>query len=103
MAIEVFNRYENKYMLSKEMFEKVTNIIEQHMEIDKYNKDRKPYTIANIYYDTSDDFLIRHSLEKPNYKEKLRLRSYGVPEKDSMVYLEIKKKFNGLVKKGVQL
>ncbi|MGN1093111.1 MAG: polyphosphate polymerase domain-containing protein [Monoglobaceae bacterium] len=99
MAIEVFNRYEHKYMLDKETYEAVIDIVEKHMEIDAHNENRKPYTIANIYYDTQDDLLIRTSLSKPEYKEKLRLRAYGVPQKDSKVFLEIKKKYKGLVNK----
>ena len=70
-----------------------------HMTLDKHNKDHKPYTIANVYYDTPDDYLIRKSLSKPLYKEKLRLRAYGVPDTDTKVFLEIKKKYNGLVNK----
>ena len=99
MAIEIFNRYEHKYLLDRETYEKVIPIIERHMELDAYNEGRRPYTIANIYYDTGDDYLIRHSLESPDYKEKLRLRSYGVPDKKSTVFLEIKKKYRGLVNK----
>lgn len=99
MAIEVFNRYEHKYMLDKETFFKVLKIMDDHMVIDSHNEGHKPYTIANIYFDTPDDYLIRTSLEKPEYKEKLRLRSYGVPSLNSKVYLEIKKKFNGIVNK----
>ena len=99
MAIEVFNRYEHKYMLNAETFNKVITVIEQHMEIDAHNENHKPYTIANIYYDTPDDYLIRTSLSKPEYKEKLRLRAYGIPGKDSKVFLEIKKKYKGLVNK----
>ena len=99
MAIEIFNRYEHKYLLDRETYEKVIPIIERHMELDAYNEGRKPYTFANIYYDTGDDYLIRHSLESPEYKEKLRLRSYGVPGKKSTVFLEIKKKYRGLVNK----
>ena len=99
MAIEVFNRYEHKYMLDKKTFEKVLEILDDHMDMDSHNKDHIPYTIANIYFDTPDDYLIRTSLSKPKYREKLRLRAYGVPEKDSKVYLEIKKKFDGIVNK----
>lgn len=45
-----------------------------------YEKDAYgAYTICNIYYDTGDWRLIRKSLEKTVYKEKLRIRSYGVP------------------------
>lgn len=99
MAIEVFNRFEHKYLLDKETYEKVIAVMDAHMELDAHNRNHTPYTIANIYYDTVDDYLIRTSLEKPAYKEKLRLRAYGVPTKDSKVFLEIKKKYNGIVNK----
>lgn len=99
MAIEVFNRYEHKYMLDRETFEKVIKIMDEHMIIDSHNDGHKPYTIANIYFDTPDDYLIRTSLSKPEYKEKLRLRAYGVPNSESKVFLEIKKKFKGIVNK----
>lgn len=99
MAIEVFNRYEHKYIIDKETFLKVLKIMDEHMVIDSHNRGHKPYTIANIYFDTWDDYLIRTSLSKPEYKEKLRLRAYGVPRLDTKVYLEIKKKFMGIVNK----
>lgn len=99
MAIEVFNRYEHKYLLDKDTYEKVIKIIDKHMKLDSYNENHIPYTIANIYYDTEDDYLIRTSLSNPAYKEKLRLRAYGIPKKTSKVYLEIKKKYNGIVNK----
>lgn len=99
MAIEVFNRYEHKYLLSADIYKKVIEIMDLHMELDKYNQNHKPYTIANIYYDTPDDYLIRKSLSKPEYKEKLRLRAYGVPGKNDKVFMEIKKKYNGIVNK----
>ncbi len=99
MAIEVFNRYEHKYLLDPATYEKVLRVMDEHMEMDSHNVNHGPYTIANIYFDTRDDYLIRRSLEKPVYKEKLRLRAYGVPELDSKVFLELKKKFNGLVNK----
>lgn len=99
MAIEVFNRHEHKYMLDKETFLKVLKVLDEHMVIDTHNKNYEPYTIANIYMDTPDDLLIRNSLSKPKYKEKLRLRTYGGTDDDSMVFLEIKKKFNGVVNK----
>ena len=99
MAIEVFNRYEHKYLLDKDTFQRVIKIMDAHMELDPYNKNHKPYTIANIYFDTPDDYLIRRSLEKPDYKEKLRLRAYGVPDRNTKVFLEIKKKLMGVVNK----
>ena len=99
MAIEVFNRYEHKYLIDKDTYIRILSVMDEHMELDEHNPGHEPYTIANIYYDTDDNRLIRKSLEKPIYKEKLRLRSYGVPDKDAKVFLEIKKKFNGIVNK----
>lgn len=99
MAIEVFNRYEKKFMLSEEQFQAMLLKIRDYMEPDAYSRDGEFYTINNIYYDTCQDDLIRKSIEKPVYKEKLRLRSYGVPAMEDKVYLEIKKKYNGLVNK----
>lgn len=99
MAIEVFNRREHKYMLDRRTFENVVDVLDRYMELDSHNIDKKPYVISNIYYDTRDDYLIRHSLSKPVYKEKLRLRSYGIPRMESKVFLEIKKKFDGVVNK----
>lgn len=65
-----------------------------------YEKDAYgAYTICNIYYDTGDWRLIRKSLEKTVYKEKLRIRSYGVPTGDDKVFVELKKKYDGVVYK----
>ncbi|MBR1737054.1 MAG: polyphosphate polymerase domain-containing protein [Firmicutes bacterium] len=99
MAIEVFNRYEHKYILNQKQFDEMIKVMNEYMNPDPYNKDGKPYTITNIYYDTQDDHLIRASLSKPIYKEKLRLRAYGVPKDGQKVFLEIKKKYNGIVNK----
>ncbi len=99
MAIEVFNRYEKKFMMTSDVYTQVQKVLGEYMELDEYNKAHSYYTISNIYFDTSDNQLIRTSLSKPKYKEKLRLRAYGVPSLDDKVYLEIKKKVNGLVNK----
>lgn len=99
MAIEVFNRYEKKYLLDKETYKRLIEEITPFMAPDKYNCDGKAYKISNIYYDTFNDSLIRTSIEKPLYKEKLRLRAYGVPKDFSPVFVEIKKKYNGIVNK----
>ncbi|MDR2939423.1 MAG: polyphosphate polymerase domain-containing protein [Clostridiales bacterium] len=99
MAIEIFNRYEKKYKVNEYIFVKLQNRLSEFMEVDSYNKSQFTYPICNIYYDTCDSQLIRASLSKPMYKEKLRVRSYGTANTDSKVYVEIKKKINGLVNK----
>jgi hypothetical protein len=99
MSIEVFNRYETKFLMTEAQYTALSDIISEYMNPDMYNIGKEFYTICNIYYDTPDNSLIRTSLAKPVYKEKLRMRSYGVPEKGSSVFLEIKKKYNGIVNK----
>lgn len=90
-----FKRYEKKYLLSAEQFELFWQQIEPYIEPDEYFSS----TVCSIYYDDGDFSLIRHSLDKPVYKEKLRLRSYNVPESDGEVFVELKKKFKGIVYK----
>jgi SPX domain protein involved in polyphosphate accumulation len=99
MAIEVFNRHETKYLINKTTYQRIEEKLQQYMELDEYNKAHEFYTISNIYFDTKDNHMIRNSLSKPKYKEKLRLRAYGVPKSDGKAYLEIKKKVCGLVNK----
>ncbi len=90
-----FKRYEFKYILTKEQYNKLLYVINNYMKRDDYGKHR----ISNIYFDTADYKIIRHSLEKPKYKEKLRARIYGQPSEDKTVFIELKKKFNGVVYK----
>ena len=99
MAIEVFNRYENKYLLDEAAYQRFYDRLLAYMEPDDYNKQHPFYSISNLYFDTQDDELIRKSISKPKYKEKLRLRAYGVPQPNAKAYLELKKKVFGLVNK----
>ncbi|MBO4816167.1 MAG: polyphosphate polymerase domain-containing protein [Clostridia bacterium] len=95
MIQTVFNRVEKKYLLTKLQAERLTKKINEYIKPGEY-----PYTrICNIYFDTNNNELIRKSIEKPVYKEKVRLRSYGVTNKEDRVFLEIKKKFEGIVTK----
>ena len=91
----VFQRKEVKYLLSDAQLAALMPILKAHMKPDAF-----PHSsISNLYYDTDDFRMIHRSLEKPQYKEKLRLRSYGIPEDGSMVFPEIKKKVQGIVYK----
>lgn len=99
MSIEVFNRYEKKYIMDADTAMSLMERVAEYMNPDKFNISGKTYSICNIYYDTDNDDLIARSIMKPVYKEKLRLRGYGVPSKEDKVYLEIKKKYDGIVNK----
>ena len=93
--ISVMKRYELKYVLSKEQVERFKERILDHMQIDEYGLT----TISSLYYDTPSNALINRSIEKPFYKEKIRLRSYGLAKENSPVFLEIKRKNNKIVYK----
>jgi SPX domain protein involved in polyphosphate accumulation len=95
MSQMIFQRVEKKYLVSDAQYQALTQTIAQYMVEDKYSD----YQINNIYYDTDDYYLIRTSLEKPKYKEKLRLRCYGRPTGDSTCFVELKKKYKGVVYK----
>lgn len=100
MAIKTFKRKEVKFLLNMNQFNELLKVIDLYMEPDKYCVGGKEYGIYNIYYDTPDSYLIRESLAKPYYKEKLRVRSYFSPAgEDDKVYVEIKKKIGGIVTK----
>lgn len=91
----VFKRYEMKYLLTRAQKEKVLEAMAPYMQLDKYGRS----TIRNIYYDTDNYRLIRKSLEKPVYKEKLRVRSYRSTGPEDEVFVELKKKYNSVVYK----
>lgn len=96
MSNYTFARYEEKYMLDRAQFEQLCEFFKDKTVPDEFPE----YRVNNIYYDTSDYRIIRHSIEKPRYKEKLRLRYYGetLPQ-DGIVFLELKKKYRSIVYK----
>lgn len=90
-----FKRYEKKYLLSEKKYQMIRERLQDMLKVDDYGET----TICNIYFDTPDHRLVRTSLEKPVYKEKLRLRSYGTPSENDVVFVELKKKYKEVVYK----
>ncbi len=95
MAQTIFKRVEIKYLITEEQYNAMLKRLEPHMQIDEYGLS----DITNIYYDTDNYDIIRASMEKPVYKEKLRLRVYGKINENSDAFLELKKKYKGTVYK----
>ena len=91
----VFKRYELKYLLTQAQKETLLSTMQPYMTLDKYGRT----TIRNLYYDTDTYLIIRRSIEKPAYKEKLRIRSYGRVETDGTAFVELKKKYKSVVYK----
>lgn len=90
-----FKRWEMKYMLTLQQKVQLLQAMAPYMALDGYGRT----TIRNLYFDTDTYRLIRHSIEKPVYKEKLRIRSYRQVLPGSPVFVELKKKYNGVVYK----
>lgn len=91
----VFQRYELKYLLTQEQKETVLRAMQPYMTLDKYGRT----AIRNLYYDTDTYLLIRRSIEKSAYKEKLRIRSYRRADGDSTAFVELKRKYKHVVYK----
>lgn len=92
---DIFQRYEKKYILTVAQQRMFLERVKEYLVVDQYGES----TICNLYYDTPSYELIRSSIDKPAYKEKLRLRSYCVPGKKGKTFVEIKKKYDGIVYK----
>lgn len=90
-----FKRYEIKYLITERQKEEIVSAMEPYMKLDDYGRT----TIRNLYMDTDSFLLVRRSIEKPCYKEKLRIRSYKKPENEDEVFVELKKKFDNVVYK----
>ena len=93
--IMIFRRVEKKYRLTPEQKSALLSRIACHLTPDAHGRN----TICSLYLDTPDHLIIRNSIIAKVYKEKLRLRSYGTPGMEDSVFLEIKKKFKGVVYK----
>lgn len=95
MQSNTFERFEEKYLLSAAQYQAVLTGLRGRMQPDLFGRSM----VSSIYYDTEDYRLIRTSLDKPDYKEKLRVRAYGAPTPESTVFVELKKKCGGIVYK----
>lgn len=93
--LSTFERYEKKYIVTETQKERFLALVGDKLVPDEFGES----TLCNLYFDTPDYRLIRASIERPIFKEKLRLRSYGVPTTDSNVFVELKKKYKGVVYK----
>ncbi len=95
MVTNVFKRYEIKYLLNSRQYKAIKTEVLKRLSSDEYGET----TIQSLYYDTVDNRLIRESLEKPIFKEKLRLRCYNLNDNNKDIYVEMKRKYDGVVYK----
>lgn len=90
-----FERKEVKYRLNPVQLRTIKQALGAYMAPDEYGQT----SITSVYYDTRKRDMISRSLEKPLYKEKLRLRTYGPRCAQAPVFVELKKKHKGIVYK----
>ena len=87
-----FRRREKKFLLDQTQYQHFLEQTSPFLKRAEYFES----VIQSVYYDTQTDALIRRSIERPLYKEKLRVRKYLGTENDPLVYIELKKKFEGI-------
>lgn len=90
-----FKRKEIKYLISEHERAALQPLLDEYMRPDEHGRS----LLCNLYLDTPSNLLIRRSMEHPIYKEKLRLRTYGVAGAHTPAFVEIKKKYRGVVYK----
>ncbi len=90
-----FKRREKKFLLDASQYDLLWSRINSRLLADVYGRT----IVMSIYFDNDNYELFSKSADKPNYKEKFRLRCYGIPTDDSTVFAEIKKKYDGIVYK----
>ena len=93
--MQTFQRNEKKYLLDQSQYQQILEDLKPYVEEDRFYRSK----IRSIYYDTDSYELIRRSIERPEYKEKLRIRSYDEADPEDTVYVELKKKYDGTVYK----
>ena len=91
----IFRRIEKKYLITRLQYDWIIDAVRTHTCPDRHQS----HTISSLYFDTPDHLLIRRSMDHPLYKEKLRLRTYGIPEESATAFAEIKKKYRKVVYK----
>lgn len=91
----IFSRNEKKYQITQHKAAQLVEAISNKMKPGKYGT----YWVQNLFFDTDNWDIIHTSMEKPHYKEKMRLRCYGTPETTDRMFLEFKKKYDGVVYK----
>jgi SPX domain protein involved in polyphosphate accumulation len=91
----IFKRYEKKYIVTREQYAALENVLSGYMEPDSFGE----YLVQNLYFDTDGWDIVRTSIERPCFKEKMRLRCYGDINQEGRVFLELKKKYKGVVYK----
>ena len=94
---ETFQRKELKYLLDAPSLYRLREAVSRHLLPSEFGTSQ----VNSLYLDTRERSVIARSVEKPLYKEKLRIRWYrsGSLATASEAFVELKKKHKGIVYK----
>ncbi|PAV30485.1 VTC domain-containing protein [Virgibacillus profundi] len=98
MAIEIFRRREQKYLITKEQYQELIMQIAPYMRSDKFGIDGR-YTVSTLYFESSDHKIYFETKNKLKYRQKLRLRVYNDTDLNSTAFFEVKQKHKKVVNK----
>ncbi|WP_096190312.1 polyphosphate polymerase domain-containing protein [Evansella halocellulosilytica] len=99
MAGEFFSRYEIKYLIPFDTYEKLAELLEKRMVFDKYGNSEGKYNIISLYFDSPDKKIYYETRNKNRFRQKLRLRIYNSATVHDQAFFEIKKKYKKRVNK----
>lgn len=98
MAIEIFRRREQKYLITTKQYEELVDRISPYMRPDKFGNNGK-YTVTSLYFESNDWKIYYETKNKLKYRQKLRLRVYDDAALDSTAFFEVKQKHKKVVNK----
>lgn len=98
MAIEIFTRKEQKYLITVQQYDALVDQMKLHMRPDK-NGQNGYYTVTSLYFDNADHTIYYETKNKLKFRQKLRLRVYDDADIYDKAFFEIKQKHKKVVNK----
>lgn len=98
MAIEIFTRREQKYLITIEQYEELVERMAPYMRPDKNGIDGF-YTVTSLYFDSYDHQIYFETKNKLKFRQKLRLRVYDDAGTNDTAFFEVKQKHKKVVNK----
>lgn len=98
MAIEVFTRREQKYLITKQQYQALIKKLNYRMRPDLNGIDGR-YTVTSLYFDNEDRDIYYETKNRLRFRQKLRLRVYDDTDINGTAFFEVKQKHNKVVNK----
>lgn len=98
MALEIFRRKEQKYLITVNQYEALLVSLAPYMRSDKNGKGGR-YTVTSLYFDSPNHQIYYETKNKLKYRQKLRLRVYDETDENGTAFFEVKQKHKKVVNK----